>query len=160
MICVSQRKRRRDFGQQATKFLLAVCQSLSSQIFPVTRQQIECKEAWRVPTAEQQIFKLRSATPVQGADFAINDCSCIRQWLARSARLDYEEKFRAREVHDWRPETPLSDYENKRLAQAKAQRVIEHVVDALLTYGNIDTLEIQINDRTMRLGEGEERREE
>jgi len=47
-------------------------QSLSSQILSVTRQQIECKEARRIPTAEQQIFELWSATSIEGANFAIN----------------------------------------------------------------------------------------
>src|SRR5213083_1519527 len=50
--------------QQPPKLLLAVQQSLSSQILPVTRQQIECEEARRVPTVEQQIFELWSATSI------------------------------------------------------------------------------------------------
>src|SRR5438552_4451900 len=56
--------------QQPPKFLLAVHQPLSSQILSVTSQQIECEKARRVPTAEQQIFELRSATSIEGANFA------------------------------------------------------------------------------------------
>src|SRR2546425_5818004 len=63
--------------QQPPKFLLTIQQSLSSQILPVG-QQIECKEA-RVPTVKHQIFELRSATSIEGANFAINDRCDIRQ---------------------------------------------------------------------------------
>src|SRR2546429_3686689 len=38
--------------QQPPKLLFAIQQSLSSQVFPVTGQQIECKEARRVPTVK------------------------------------------------------------------------------------------------------------
>jgi hypothetical protein len=53
--------------------------SLSSQIFAIPGQQIECEKARRVPTVKQQIFELWSATSIQGANFAINDRCCIRQ---------------------------------------------------------------------------------
>ena len=45
---ISQGKRGRDFCQQPPKFVLAVQQSLSSQILSVTSQQIECEKARRV----------------------------------------------------------------------------------------------------------------
>src|SRR5439155_7447791 len=38
--------------QQPPKLLLAVQQSLSSQILPVTRQQIECEKARRIATVK------------------------------------------------------------------------------------------------------------
>src|SRR5947199_4411385 len=79
VIRISQGKWGRDLRQQPPKFLFAVQQSLSSQILPVTSQQIECEKARRVSTAEQQILELWSATSIQGANFAVNDCSRIRQ---------------------------------------------------------------------------------
>ena len=48
---------------------------------PVTLQQIECEKARRVSTAEQQIFELWSATSIEGANFAVNDRSHIRQQI-------------------------------------------------------------------------------
>ena len=53
---ISQRKRGRGLCEQPPKLLFAVYQALSPQIFSVTDQQIECKEARRVLTAKQQIF--------------------------------------------------------------------------------------------------------
>src|SRR2546425_136387 len=61
---------------QAAKLLFAVQQSFSSQILAVG-QQIECKEARRVPTAKQQIFELWFTTSIEGANFSINDGSHI-----------------------------------------------------------------------------------
>jgi UDP-glucose 4-epimerase len=58
---------------------LPVEQSLSSQVLAVERQYIECKEARRVPTMEQQVFELWSATSIEGADFAVDDGCPIRQ---------------------------------------------------------------------------------
>ncbi len=82
--------------QQPPKFLLAVQQSLSPQIFPFTGQQIECKEARRVPTAKHQISELWSTTSVEGANFAVNYCSCVRQ-----ASRDLLSKLR--EGSEWMP---------------------------------------------------------
>src|SRR6266566_3167925 len=65
--------------QQPPKFLLAVQQSLSSQILAITGQQIERKEARRVPTAKHQIFELWSATSVERTNFTINHGSHIWQ---------------------------------------------------------------------------------
>src|SRR5947208_3762612 len=65
--------------QPPPKFLFAVYQAVSPQVSPVTDQQIERKEARRVPTAKHQVFELRSATSVEGANFSINDGSHIRQ---------------------------------------------------------------------------------
>ena len=56
VIRISQRKRGRGLCEQPPKLLFAVYQALSPQIFSVTDQQIECKEARRVLTAKQQIF--------------------------------------------------------------------------------------------------------
>src|SRR6266566_10027823 len=79
MLRISQGKRGRNLCQQPPKFLLAVQQSVSSQILPVTGQKIECKEARRVPTAKQQIFELWSATSVERTNFTINHGSHIWQ---------------------------------------------------------------------------------
>src|SRR6266480_7592493 len=46
---------------------------------PFRGQQIECKEARRVSTAKHKIFELWSATFVEGANFAVNHGSHIRQ---------------------------------------------------------------------------------
>src|SRR5438132_2752125 len=54
MLRISQGKRGRNLCQQPPKFLLAVQQSVSSQILPVTGQKIECKEARRISTAKHQ----------------------------------------------------------------------------------------------------------
>src|SRR5438128_2289310 len=59
---ISQRKRGRGLCEQPPKLLFAVYQALSPQIFSVTDQQIECKEARRVLTAKQQIFERWSTT--------------------------------------------------------------------------------------------------
>src|SRR6266704_1530455 len=68
VIRISQGKWGRDL-QQPPKLLFAVQQWLSSQILTVIGQQIECKEARRVPTMEQQIFELRFTMSVEGTNF-------------------------------------------------------------------------------------------
>src|SRR5437667_5870823 len=65
--------------QQSPKFLFPIQQSLSSQILPVTNQQIECEKARRVSTVKHQIFELWSATSIERINFSVNDRSHIRQ---------------------------------------------------------------------------------
>ncbi len=84
MLRISQGKRGRNLCQQPPKFLLAVQQSLSSQILPVTGQQIECKEARRVSTVKHQVFELWSTTSIERTNFAVNDRSHIRQRISGS----------------------------------------------------------------------------
>ena len=78
MLRISQWKRGRSLCQQPPKLLFAIQQSLGSQILPVA-QQIECEKARRVPTVKHQIFELRSATSIQGTNFAVDDRSRVRQ---------------------------------------------------------------------------------
>ena len=72
---IFQRRSHRRPCQQPPKLLFAVQQSLSSQIPSITGQQIECKEARRISTAKQ----LRSATSIEGTNFAVDDRPCVRQ---------------------------------------------------------------------------------
>jgi len=65
---------------------------------PSRHQQIKSEKARRVPTVKHQIFELRSATSIQGANFAVNYCSGVRQ-----ASRDLLSKLR--EGSEWVPVT-------------------------------------------------------
>ena len=49
--------------------------------YPSQVNKSNVKKHGSFPTAEQQIFELWSASFIEGANFAVNDRSCIRQGI-------------------------------------------------------------------------------
>src|SRR5438046_1706899 len=67
------------FRQQSPQFVLAICQLLRSQVFPITHQQVEREKA-RLTPMKEQVTKLRSSTLIKADDFTIeNGFSSKRQ---------------------------------------------------------------------------------
>jgi hypothetical protein len=81
MVCVAHSGVRRPTYQYAPQFSLPVNEGIQTQISSVARQDVEGEEAW-LGSVEQQVVELGIAVRIKADDFAIEDCSTVRQGRA------------------------------------------------------------------------------